>query len=317
MPAEAQSVQSQPGRSRVARYAELGSIDAVSIVPGPVPEPGPGQVRVRVAAVGLNPVDWKLIEVPGFAANFGLGEPLGVGGDFAGVIDAVGADTPTAFAAGDRVFGNKFAAAAADYLIVDPTKLHAIPAGLDDAHAAALSGPSLAARAAIDQLELGADDVVLIGGAAGGVGTFAVQFAVATGATVIGTASEANHAYLRELGAIPVSYGPGLIDRIAALDLTVTAAADLNGTEVVLAAAELGVLPTRVTAIAAFDPSLPAILTGSADASPTAAVETAAAVASGAVTFPIAASYPLAEVAAALAKVREGHGRGKVVLTLD
>jgi NADPH:quinone reductase-like Zn-dependent oxidoreductase len=165
-------------------------------------------VRVRVSAAGLNPVDWKLAGSAEAAAQFGLTLPTGFGNDFAGVIDEVG-DGVTGFAAGDRVYGGARGRAVADYAIVRPGAdllLHT-PAGVTDLAASTLDIAGRTADAVINAIGVHAGDTVLIGGAAGGVGVFAVQLALRAGAQVIGTASQAAFSFLRGFGAEAAAYG--------------------------------------------------------------------------------------------------------------
>ncbi|HTN88556.1 MAG TPA: zinc-binding dehydrogenase [Sorangium sp.] len=186
-----------------------------------------------------------------------LSLPAGFGTDYAGVVDQVG-DGVTGFAPGDRVFGGALSRAVADFVVVDSTggiaanEAHHTPDGVDDRTAATLAIAGRTASAALAVVELGPNDTVLIGGAAGGVGVFVVQMARIAGARVIGTASAASADFLRALGAEPVAYGDGLADRVRALaPRGITAAIDLYGTETAHAARALGVPDTRITTIAA------------------------------------------------------------------
>ena len=190
--------------------------------------------------------------------------------------------------------------------------------------AAAKSDSPRAARtstadAVVSAIGVHAGDTVLIGGAAGGVGVFAVQLARRAGARVIGTASQAAFGFLRELGAEPVTYGDGLADRVRALaPQGVTAAADLIGTETARAAVDLGVSPGRIATIAAASPpDGPARATGGRDATPGALERITAAIATGEFVVPIAATFPIEQTRAAVALQRAGHVHGKVVITLS
>ena len=185
--------------------------------------------------------------------------PSGFGYDFAGVVDEVGGGA-TGFAVGDRVYGGALGRAAADFVVVKtpaeapgaPEALFLTPDGISDEVASTLPVAGLTAAAALSAIDLRSGDTVLIGGAAGGVGVFAVQLAKLAGATVIGTASEGTFAFLRQLGAEPVAYGPGLADRVRTLAPGgVTAATDLFGTETAETALALGVPPERISTIAA------------------------------------------------------------------
>jgi NADPH:quinone reductase-like Zn-dependent oxidoreductase len=185
------------------------------------PHAGPGQVRIRVRAAGLNPMDSGIASRLELAAMYGLTVPCGFGCDFAGVVDEVGAGAQ-GFVVGDRVYGGgALAKAVADFVVMSapataPDVLFHTPDGISDEVAAALPIPGLTA-AAIHAIGLRSGDTILIGGAAGGVGVLAVQLSKLAGATVIGTASPGTFDFLRQLGAEPVAYGPGLADRVRAL----------------------------------------------------------------------------------------------------
>ncbi|WFR83866.1 NADP-dependent oxidoreductase [Arthrobacter sp. Y-9] len=302
--------------ARAVRYERFGGPEVLDLVEVPEPHPGPGEVRVRVTAAGLNPVDFKIFHGGPVAEAFGGAPGSGVGNDFAGVIDELG-DGVTGWAAGDRVFGGKRHEAIADFIVTTPESLQRTPERLPDEVAATLDIAGRTAAAAIDQLNLSPGDTVLIGGAAGGVGVLATQLAVAAGATVIGTASERNHEFLRELGAIPVVYGEGLEERVRALG-TPTAAADLNGTEVIDVAQAFGVPAERITAIAAHGHGPEGFTaTGGGDATPGALGRIASGLAEGSLVLPLEASHPVEEVADAYRLLEDGHVRGKVVVTLS
>ena len=305
--------------SRAVIQEQFGGPEVLEVRDVAEPHAGPGEVRVRVSAAGLNPVDWKLAGSAEAAARFGGGTlPRGFGHDFAGVVDEVG-DGVTGFAAGDRVYGGARGHAVADYAVVRPgtDPLEHTPDGVDDITASTLVIAGRTADAVISVIGVHAGDTVLIGGAAGGVGVFAVQLARRAGARVIGTASEASFGFLRELGAEPVTYGDGLADRVRALaPQGVTAAADMIGTETAQAAVDLGVSPGRIATIAAASPPKGAHATGGRDATPGALERIAAAIAAGEFVVPIAATFPVEQTRAAVDLQRGGHVRGKVVITL-
>ena len=243
--------------SRAVRLDSFGGPEVLNIREVPAPQAGPGQIRVRVTAAGLNPMDWFMTADADTAARFGLSLPAGFGTDYAGVVDQVG-DGVTGFAPGDRVFGGALSRAVADFVVVDAAggiaanEAHQTPDGVDDRTAATLAIAGRTAAAALAVVDPGPGDTVLIGGAAGGVGVFAVQLARLAGARVIGTGSATSSDFLRGLGAEPVAYGDGLADRVRALAPGgVTAAIDLHGTETVHAARELGVPDARICTIAA------------------------------------------------------------------
>lgn len=304
---------------RIAWQTAAGGPEFLDVVEAPIPDPAPGEARVRVAAAGLNPVDWKIAASPQLAEAFGGAVPGGYGNDFSGVVDAVG-DGGSGVAVGDRVYGGARGHAVAEYTVVPAASLHRAPERLSLADAATLQIAARTAAAAVDGLALTPDDTVLIGGAAGGVGLLAVQLARRAGATVVATASERNHDLLRELGAIPVTYGDGLAERVrAATDRPITAASDLQGTATVDAALELGVAPGRINTIAATPDSLPAGVrhTGGLDAAPEALDDIATLIADGEVRVFVDGTYPLDEIRSAVARLQEGHVRGKLVIEVD
>jgi NADPH:quinone reductase-like Zn-dependent oxidoreductase len=289
----------------------------LEVVDRPEPHAGAGEVRVRVRAAGLNPVDWKIATNPQAAAAFGVTLPAGFGNDFAGEIDEVG-DGVEGVEAGDRVYGGARGRAVAEHVVVTPEGLLRTPDGVSDEVASTLPIAGRTADAVLHVVGVAAGETVLVGGAAGGVGVLTVQLARAAGATVIGTASESNHEFLRSLGVIPVVYGDGLADRVRAVAPNgVDAAIDLQGTETVLAAEELGVPGERIATIAA-GPTPPggAIATGGTAATDGALERIAQGLAEGTLIMPIAATFPVDRVTDAVALQRSGHVRGKVVVTI-
>ena len=186
---------------RTVRQHELGGPEVLAVEDAERPEPGPTEVLVRVAAAGVNPVDWKTRAGGGFLRE----PPFTVGWDVAGVVEAVGFGV-TWLAPGDRVFGMprfpREAACYAEYVVSPSRHLARIPDGLSDVEAAAVPLAGLTAwQALVDTAAVGEDSRVLVLGAAGGVGHFAVQIAKARGAWVAGTSSRAKHAFLQEVGA--------------------------------------------------------------------------------------------------------------------
>ncbi len=314
------SDQLSTSRSRAVRLDSFGGPEVLDILDVPAPEAGPGQVRVRVTAAGLNPMDWFMTADAETAVRFGLSLPAGFGTDYAGVIDQVG-DGVTGFALGDRVFGGALSRAVADFVVVDPTggiaanEAHHTPDGVDDRTAATLTIAGRTASAALAVVELGPDDTVLIGGAAGGVGVFIVQLARIAGARVIGTGSATSVDFLRDLGAEPVAYGDGLAARVRALaPRGITAAIDLYGTETAHAARALGVPDTRITTIAAQVEGIRP--TNGANAAPGALEKLARLIATGRLRVPIAASFPVAQIRTAVELQAGRHVKGKVVIDL-
>jgi NADPH:quinone reductase-like Zn-dependent oxidoreductase len=308
--------------SRAVIYETFGGPEVLRVREVAEPHAGPGEVRVRVAAAGLNPMDWLLASAPEAAAQFGITLPSGFGYDFAGTVDEVGTGV-TGFAAGDRVYGGALGRAAADFVVVKASgdgseAVTRTPDGISDEVASTLAVAGTTASAALAAIGLRSSDTVLIGGAAGGVGIFAVQLAKLAGATVIGTASDGTFDFLRRLGARPVTYGSGLADRVRALaPAGITAAADLFGTETAEAALALGVPPTRISTVAA-GPNPPGGVraTGGIDAAPDALEQITDAILAGTLTVPVAAVFPVEQIRDAVTLQAGRHVHGKIVVTL-
>jgi NADPH:quinone reductase-like Zn-dependent oxidoreductase len=283
------------------------------------PHPGPGEVRVRVAAAGLNPMDWLIPSSAELARGFGYTLPSGFGHDFAGTVDEVG-NGVEGFAVGDRVYGGVPGRAVADFALARPDagRLFHTPSGIDDVVASTLTVAGLSAVAALDAIDPRAGDTVLIGGAAGGVGVYAVQLARIAGATVIGTCSEGTFDFLRGLGARPVTYGTGLADRVRAMaPAGLTAATDLFGSEAMEAALELGVAPERISTIIRWpEPPDGVRVTGGGEAAPGALERVTEAILAGKLTVPIAATFPIEQIHEAVTLQAGRHVHGKVVIVL-
>ncbi|MFI8073494.1 zinc-binding alcohol dehydrogenase family protein [Streptomyces sp. NPDC086033] len=303
-----------------------GGPEVLSVIDVTVPEPGPGQVRIAVRAAGVNPFDHKM-----YSGAFGTDPaklPMRLGAEAAGVVTAVGADATGPAGpvqVGDEVIAYRAPGAYAAELVVPASSVVPKPAGLSWEQAGGLMVVGATAVHVLEAISLSKDETVLIHGAAGGVGLMAVQLAVARGATVLGTASPARHELLRDLGAIPIAYGPGLADRVrAAAPEGVHAAADLVGTdEAVDVSVELVADRSRIATIAGFGRGAQAgikLLGGSPGADPGTDVRDAArlqlteAVEAGRLRVLIAGSHPLREAAAAHRQIMTGHTSGKVVL---
>jgi NADPH:quinone reductase-like Zn-dependent oxidoreductase len=321
MSMEEASVSTSVTRGRAVQFESFGGPEALSIREVVVPEAGPGQIRVRVSAAGLNPMDWFMTSDAETAARFGLSLPCGFGTDYAGAVDQVG-DGVSEFEVGDRVYGGALSRAVADYVVVNVAgtiamdgEAHHTPDGVDDRTAATLAVAGRTAAAALAVVKPGAGDTVLVGGAGGGVGVFVVQLARLAGARVIGTGSAGSADALRALGAEPVTYGEGLVDRVRALaPAGVTAAMDLHGSDTAQAARELGVPDERITTIAALiDGITPA---NGANATPAALEVIAGLVAAGRLRVPITASFPVEQIRAAVELQASRHVHGKVVIEL-
>ncbi|GAA1733718.1 NADP-dependent oxidoreductase [Microbacterium paludicola] len=206
---------------RAVTYPAYSSdLDTLTVSDVPEPKLGPGSVLIEVRAAGVNPVDWKLM-AGGLDAMMDAIFPVIPGWDVAGVVVALGPDVPEfevgdeviAYARKDVVQGGTFA----ERVAVPAAAVAPKPRTLNWEQAGGLPLAGGTALRTLDRLGVVEGDTVLIHAAAGGVGSIAVQIAVARGARVIGTASPANHEFLRGLGAEPVEYGEGLAERVRAL----------------------------------------------------------------------------------------------------
>ena len=294
---------------------EFGGPEVLHVADRELPEPGDGQVRVEVRASGVNPFDDK-VRSGEMEQMFPTDLPTVLGVEIAGIVDEVGPKV-NGLAVGDEVLGFADGGGYAEYALA--TTVAPKPAGLGWAEAAALPVAITTAQGVLDQLEVTQGETVLIHGAAGGVGTVAVQIAVARGATVIGTASEANHDYLRELGATPVVYGEGLVDRVRAVAPDgIDAVFDVAGKGALPDSIELRGGKSRIVTIA--DPEalqLDIPFSGGRTRDAEALAEVARQAADGRLRLTVAKTFPLEEAAAAHAAVDTGHARGKTVLLVD
>lgn len=198
-------------------YDRYGDNTELRMTDRPVPKVGPGEVLIRVTRAAVNPVDWKIMS-GGLDALMDAIFPVVPGWDVAGVVEAVGPDTPE-FAAGDRVsaYARKQVVSGgtfAEYVSVMADDVAAVPDGVSDDIAAALPLTGLTALRVLETLAVTKGESLLIHAASGGVGYLAAQLAVAAGATVVGTASPANHDKLTAIGVTPVAHGEGLSDRL-------------------------------------------------------------------------------------------------------
>nr|WP_246461161.1 NADP-dependent oxidoreductase [Nocardia transvalensis] len=285
----------------------------MAIVDLPEPHPGPGEVRIAVRAAGVNASDWKKRQ--------GLMDeelPQTLGHEAAGVVDELGEGVADV-AVGDRVFGfSAEPAAQAESVVL--SHYAPIPPSLDFAAAAAIPAALETATRAIDQLGVRSGHTLLVSGASGSVGSAAVQLAVARGARVIGTASPANHEYLRSLGAEPVAYGDGLAERVRALALEgVDLALDVAGSGVLPELIDLAGGPEHVMTLADFAGAQEhgvRFSRGDAGRAIHAIGEIGELIESGRFSLPVAQTFPLAEVAEAHRVGEKGHARGKLVLVI-
>jgi len=303
--------------SRAVRFDQYGGVEVLKVVEVEDPLPGPGQLLVRVKAAGINPGESKIREGllhERWPATF----PSGQGSDLAGVVEAVG-EGVDGFHAGDEVIGfTDGRASQADLVIIEAENATPRPPGVPWEVAGGLFVAGATAWAVVRAVNLTEGDTVVVSGAAGGVGSLAVQLARRAGATVIGLASEHNHEWLRGHGVVPVTYGDGVADRIReAAPGGVDAFIDTVGAPYVELALELGVAADRIDTIADFAAvsKYGVKADGNAvGASAATLAELAGLIDEGALELPIAATYPLDEVRDAFTELERNHTRGKIVL---
>ena len=300
--------------SRIVQFSSFGPPSVLEIIEVDPPAPGPGKVRVAMRAAGINPADYK-VRRGQLMGSKPTTLPGRLGREIAGVIESVG-DGVTGFAVGDEVFGIVAGVGLADLVVTNPANLARRPVGLAWEVAGSLPLVGLTAWDSVASQNLTAADTVLVSAAAGGVGNVAAQLALRSGATVIGTASEANHEHLRALGVIPVGYGPGLAGRVGqAAGGPLTVVLDYHGAETIEAGFELGVDPARINSTADDDSVYSVQHVGRGPIKPATFEALAALVLSGELEFTVSAAYPLADVASAFERLENGHVRGKLVIT--
>jgi NADPH:quinone reductase-like Zn-dependent oxidoreductase len=300
-------------------FEDFGGPEVLHVAEVETPKPGPKQVRIRVHAAGVNPFDYKVrrgMMRPSMPAKL----PAIPGSEAAGVVEEVGAEV-TRVRPGDEVFGWT---SGGGYCEQANLRIFAIkPAGLSFVDSMALPTAGETSERVLRQLDLKAGETLLVHGAAGTVGTFAVQLGVARGARVIGTASAANQDYVAELGGVPTLYGEGLVERVRALAPEgVDAVFDVAGRGALPESIELrGGSTDRIITIADYQGAEKYGVTFSGGgpasiASPELLADLAAKAERGELRTTIAATFPLEEAAEAQRQNEAGHARGKIVLTV-
>ncbi|MDX6206190.1 MAG: enoyl reductase [Frankiales bacterium] len=298
---------------RAIVYDRFGGPEVLHLAEVEEPTPGAGQVQIRVRTAGVNPVDAKQRRGD-FAAAVPARFPQRLGNEYAGVVAALGAGV-TGLAVGAEVFGSATGQCYAEAVVVDATEVVAKPPEMPWQIAGTLSAVGQTAYTALNALDVQPGDTLLVHAAAGGVGSIAVQLARQRGAAVIGTASAGHHDYLRSLGVTPVSYGPGLAERIALLAPDgIDAALDLVGGDAISTSLALvndrDRIGTTVDAEAVRSYGIQRL----GARSTAALLELATLCSHGLLTLSIEAAYPLAEAERAHEHIETGHVKGKIAL---
>jgi len=292
-------------------FARYGGPEVLRLVEADDPHAGPGQVRIAVRAAGVIPHDWR-VRSGQFRESSPVTFPSGIGLDAAGVVDQVG-EGVTGTDIGDHVFG-RGSETYAELAVL--TAWAPVPRGLTFEEAAGLPSPVETALRVLDQVGVRAGQTLLVSGASGGVGSAVLQIARDRGIAVIGTAGTANQDYLRNLGAVPVTYDEGWAERVRRLG-RVDAALDLAGAGVVRELVDLTGDPRRVLSIADLGaPALGVRFSGVAGDLPSALAEAADLVTRGTLRLSVEKTYSLADAAAAHVDSQAGHARGRRVIVV-
>ncbi len=302
---------------KAVRFDHYGDIDVLQVVDVPDPWPGDGQVLVRVRAAAINPGE-AAIRKGLLSALWPATFPSAEGSDLAGVVETLGAAVD-GVVPGDEIIGfTDQRASHAELVVCERTNLTPKPARVSWDVAGSLHVAGSTAWAAVRAVGASPGDVIVVSGAAGGVGTIAIQLVRNAGATVIALASPDHHDWLRAHGSIPVTYGDGVADRIrVAAGGRVDALIDTHGGGYVELGIELGIAPERIDTIADRDAAARFGVKTDANAAGSSSQvleELARLVADGTLEVPVAATYPLAEVQAAFRQLEQRHTLGKIVL---
>ena len=302
---------------KAVKFDSYGGIEVLQVRDVPRPTPVRGQVLVRVKAAGTNPGEAAVREGV-FAKRWPAAFPSGQGTDFAGIVEEVG-EAVTNWRPGDEVIGfTNDRASQAELVAVAANQLVARPSNVPWEQAGALFVAGTTAYAAVRAVSLKTGDMLVVSGAAGGVGSLVVQLATRAGAKVVGLASEPNHRWLKNHGATPVAYGEGVAGRIReAAGGKVDAFIDTFGRPYVELALELGVAPGRIDTIIDFAAAQKygVQTAGSADAGNVEVLtELAGMMAAGRLVVPVAKVYPLSQVQDAYRELEQRHTHGKIVL---
>jgi NADPH:quinone reductase-like Zn-dependent oxidoreductase len=297
---------------RALQYTVYGGPEVLEWAEAPDPHADPGQIRIAVRAASVNPIDWKA-----FTGAMSGGEPMAgtgyLGSDAAGVVDEVGQGV-TGVAVGDEVFG-RGRNTQAEYALLDSWV--AKPPSIDWAVAAAAGVAGETSERGLRLLDVKAGDTLFVDGGAGGVGAATVQMALGRGARVIASASEANHDYLREIGATPVRYGQGVAERVrAAAGGPVDAVFDVAGKTPVEDLISLAPEPSQVLSIANFAAGKAGarVTGGGADSRPMEALALVADLLAQNKLVIKVQTFPFDRAAEAYRISQGGHVRGKLVL---
>lgn len=303
--------------SKVAGFYAPGGPEVLRLLEVDEPRAGPGEVRIRVKAAGVQPFDLAVVQGVIHPAK-DPAVPQVPGNEFAGVVDQVG-DGTVGFVLGDEVLGYRTLNSYCEHLVVGPEQITIKPANMSWEVAGGFSAAAQTADIGLKEIGVGAGEMVLIHGAAGAVGTIAVQLCRLWGATVIGAARESQHEYLRSLGATPIAYGDRFVDRVRALaPQGVHACLDGVGGEALEASLELVSDRTRILTLVEHGKAEElGIRTTPLTRSAARLAGLTDRFARDELSVHILATFPLARAADAHRAYQAGNVRGKIVITVD
>jgi NADPH:quinone reductase-like Zn-dependent oxidoreductase len=297
---------------RALQFRQYGGPEVLEWGDAPDPHAGPGQIRIAVRAASVNPIDWKA-----YTGALSGGRPMAgtgyLGYDAAGVVDEVG-EGVTGVSVGDDVFG-RGRNSQAEYAVLDSWA--AKPSSIDWAVAAGAGTAGETSERGLRLLDVKAGDTIFVDGGAGGVGAVAVQMALARGARVIASSSDANLDYLREIGATRVRYGEGMVERVrTAAGGQVDAVFDVVGKTPIDDLISLAPEPSRVLTIANFAAGQAGALVtgGGADSRPMQAMALIAEMLAQNKVVIKVQTFPFDRAADAYRISQSGHVRGKLIL---
>ena len=298
---------------KAIQFDQYGGPEVLHVAGTPDPHPGPGQVRLKIRAIGVNPFELK-VRSGAMQSMMPTKFPSIPGNEVAGVVDEVGAGV-SALKLGDEVFGWSDTGAYAELALA--TVVAPKPQGLSFELAAALPVAGETATRVLDALQLKTGETLLLHGGAGVVGSAGIQLARARGVNVVATGSAATQDFIRSLGATPVTYGAGLVQRVRALGKTIDAVFDAAGKGALPDSIELRGGKSRIVTIAdmaAASLGIP-FSAGTAAGRTEAGLRTIAAQAERKeLQIPVASTLPLTQAAEAHALAEKSHAPGKIVL---
>jgi len=294
-------------KSTVLIAAKYGQSDVLEYVTTELPELSAGMARIKIKSAGLNPIDARKM-----TGEFRMAPlPQTFGTEFAGVIVAIDPNNGT-WSIGDEVLGSGGAFTHATVIDVPIGNLIAKPASIDWTNAGTLAGVSQTAMTILD--DIGNVDSLLIHGGSGGVGSITIQLAVKKGIKVVATASAKNQEYLQSLGAIPVVYGQGLIDRLKAVHSTpFDASIDMAGTDEATQTSIQTVKPNGFIGSISGKKLSPQVRAVWVKRNPSNLKYVVDGIAAGEFKWNIDKSYPFEKAAEAYTSLLGGHTRGKLV----